>query len=159
MSIGTDRPNRFPWPPVITVSLIVLAIVLDRVAPFGWRPSTAGGQMLRLAGILLAGLAALLYVTSARTMWKARTNILPHRPADHLVTSGPFAISRNPIYLGNVLLLAGAGLFFGNAWFILAAAVGGFAEQKLAIEREERHLEHKFGKAWRDYRKKVRRWI
>lgn len=159
MNGGMDRPNRFPWPPVITLGLIALAIGLHLAFPLGWRTSTAGGQLLRMAGIMLCATGALLYFTAARTMWKARTNILPHRAADHLVTTGPFAISRNPIYLGNVLLLAGAGLVFANGWLLLAAAVGGYAEQKLAIEREERHLELKFGKAWRDYRKKVRRWI
>ena len=71
---------------------------------------------------------------------------------------------RNPlgakaIYLGNTLMMIGIGLASGILWFILLGLVAAFATQKLAIEREERHLDQKFGKRWRDYSKKVRRWI
>jgi len=159
MPTELDRPNSFPWPPVITVTLIAAAVVLGMYAPLGWDAGTVGGQMVRFAGLVVVLVAVTLYAAAARAMIRARTNILPHRAADHLVTTGVFAVSRNPIYLANVLLLSGIGLFLGSFWFLLAAAIGGYAEQKLAIEREERHLEHKFGKAWRDYKKRVRRWI
>ena len=51
------------------------------------------------------------------------------------------------------------GLIAGNAWFLLLAAVAAFATQKVAIEREEKVLAEKFGKRYRDYAKRVRRWI
>lgn len=110
-------------------------------------------------GIVAVSMAILLYVLASREMVKRGTPIFPTKAAEHLVTGGPFAFSRNPIYLANVVLLIGWGLIAVNGWMVLAAFVCGFAEQKLAIEREEAHLEHKFGKAWRDYRKKVRRWL
>ena len=159
MATALDRPNRFPWPPVITLGLLVASILLYQVYPLGWRAETPAGQMLRFAGGVLLVTALLLYAASFHAFRRARTNILPHRPANHLVTSGPYAFSRNPIYLSNALLTFGIGLAVGNAWFMIAAIAGIYLEQKLAVEREERHLEHKFGKAWRDYAKRVRRWI
>lgn len=92
-------------------------------------------------------------------MSRARTTILPHKGSAHLVTTGPFAVTRNPIYVGNTLFLLGIGLTVGIAWLVLMAPLAAFLTQKLAIEPEERHLEARFGKAFRDYRKRVRRWI
>mgnify|MGYP000231577150 CR=1 FL=1 len=79
--------------------------------------------------------------------------------ATALITDGPFARSRNPIYTGNTMLLTGVGLLTGIAWFILAALIAAFATQKLAIEREERHLATRFGKAWDDYAARTPRWL
>ncbi len=93
------------------------------------------------------------------TMQRCKANILPHRPATALVTSGPFAWSRNPIYLGNTLALIGAGLAFSNLWFLPAAALAAFAVLRLAIRREQRHLAERFGPAWETYRGQTLRWF
>lgn len=93
------------------------------------------------------------------TLRKANTTVLPHRGADHLVTDGPFSFTRNPIYLANTLLMFGLGLVSGITWFFLLGLVAAFLTQKLAIEGEEQHLEIRFGKRYRDYAKRVRRWI
>jgi protein-S-isoprenylcysteine O-methyltransferase Ste14 len=92
-------------------------------------------------------------------MRRRRANILPHRAATALVTTGPFAWSRNPIYLANGLLLLGLGGLFDNAWFFVAAPVAAFATDRLAIRREERHLAALFGAAWSVYVGRVRRWL
>ncbi|WP_333782903.1 isoprenylcysteine carboxylmethyltransferase family protein [Nitratireductor aquibiodomus] len=75
------------------------------------------------------------------------------------MTSGPFAVSRNPIYLGNSMILAGIALVSGNPWFLVLLVIACFLTQKLAIEPEERHLALRFGKKYRDYQKRVRRWF
>ena len=117
------------------------------------------GDLLFAAGwVALFGVAA-LWFTAIRTMVRARTTLNPNAVPDHLVTSGPFAISRNPMYLANTLLLIGAGFVSGIAWFLPLAFIAAFATQKMAIEREEKVLTTKFGKKYRDYAKRVRRWI
>jgi protein-S-isoprenylcysteine O-methyltransferase Ste14 len=109
---------------------------------------------------LLALLAVVaLLVSAIRTMSRAKTTLNPNGIPDHLVIGGPFAVTRNPMYLANTLLLIGVGLIFGIVWFLLLAVVAAFATQKVAIEREERVLTAKFGKKYRDYAKRVRRWI
>jgi protein-S-isoprenylcysteine O-methyltransferase Ste14 len=157
MSIS-ERPNVFPWPPVLLGCSFALAIALGASLPLPWPPSPIQ-ELLSVTGLMLGGGAILIDVMAVLTLRKAKTTFLPHRGSDHLVTSGPFSFSRNPIYLGNVLLLFGAGLFFGNIWFWLMALVDGALTQRLAILREEAHLASRFPAGWRNYAKKVRRWI
>jgi protein-S-isoprenylcysteine O-methyltransferase Ste14 len=107
--------------------------------------------------LILAGIG--LDVAAMLEMRRHRANILPHRAATALVTTGPFALSRNPIYLGNTALLAGAGLAFGSPWLIIAAAVAAQAVTILAIRREEAHLSARFGDAWAAYAKRTPRWL
>ena len=83
----------------------------------------------------------------------------PNAEPDHLVISGPFGVTRNPMYLANTLLLIGVAFITGIAWFLVFAFIAAFATQKLAIENEEKILAAKFGKKYRDYAKRVRRWI
>ena len=89
----------------------------------------------------------------------SRTNILPNRAAERLVTQGPFAISRNPIYLGNTTLMFGIGLAFNALWFLpLAICAAAFVE-RLAIRREEAHLALLFGPEWAAYATTTARWL
>jgi protein-S-isoprenylcysteine O-methyltransferase Ste14 len=78
---------------------------------------------------------------------------------DHLVTDGPFSFTRNPIYLGGTMLVLGIGLVSGIVWFLPLAILAAFTVQKLAFEREERHLQARFGETYLDYAGRVRRWI
>ena len=56
-------------------------------------------------------------------------------------------------------MMVGVGMISGIAWFILLAVAAAFITQKLAIEREEKHLDARFGKKYFDYKKRVRRWL
>jgi len=152
------RPNRLPWPPMLYVSAIALAVLANLAYELPWFASPLSEMLFAVGWLLVAAVVAIDF-SAMRTLARAHTTILPHRGADHLVTGGPFSFSRNPIYLANTLLMIGVGLISGIVWFILFAIVAAFITQKLAIEREERHLEQRFGKRYRDYRKKVRRWI
>ncbi|MCG6858193.1 MAG: isoprenylcysteine carboxylmethyltransferase family protein [Salaquimonas sp.] len=158
MTPHDDRPNVIPWPPIIFVVALAGGFAMDYIWPMPW-PVGMVHDVLQAGGLLLAMAAAVLYVTALRELWLAGTAILPHQQASHLVTGGPFKLTRNPIYLGNFLLLMAFGLALGNLWMFIAALSSAYAEQKLGIEREEAHLEHRFGRAWRDYRKRVRRWV
>ncbi|NJR13443.1 MAG: isoprenylcysteine carboxylmethyltransferase family protein [Phyllobacteriaceae bacterium] len=152
------RPNAFPWPPVLLVASIAGAFALQLFVPLPWVPSPIQ-ELLTLFGLVLVGIALAIDITSVLTLRRAQTTFLPHRGTAHLVTSGPFSFSRNPIYLGNVILLFGLGLAFGNPWFWPLALVDGALTQRLAILREEQHLQAKFPAAFLAYKRKVRRWI
>lgn len=156
----TDRPNSFPWPPVLYGVAILCAIALQQVVPLSHGMDVARiGGVLHLGGWILLLVGAGFDISAMATMARARANIPPHRAATSLVESGPFAISRNPIYLGNTVMMVGAGLAFGNLWLIVTGLFAALVVLKLAIEREERHLEALFGPAWLAYRSRVRRWI
>jgi protein-S-isoprenylcysteine O-methyltransferase Ste14 len=98
-------------------------------------------------------------VATFATFRKHKTTIMPNQAATNLITTGPFAWSRNPIYLANTALVLGAGLYFENLWLVGLAFVAALITQKLAIEREEKHLAAKFGAAWEGYAARVRIWV
>lgn len=84
---------------------------------------------------------------------------MPNQRSDHLVTIGPYAFRRNPIYLGEVFVMFGLAEVTSNIWFVIAGLVFAVAVTWLAILPEERHLEARFGAAWIEYKEKTRRWI
>jgi protein-S-isoprenylcysteine O-methyltransferase Ste14 len=139
---------------MILAAAIVSAAALSMIVPL----SAETNIWLRAFGGLVGGSGIALDLWAIITMRIARTNILPHRPADRLVSLGPFAITRNPIYAGNTLLLAGAGLCVGNLWFIIVGLVGALAVDRLAIRREELHLAALLGDEWAQYSSCVPRW-
>ncbi|MBI1385953.1 MAG: isoprenylcysteine carboxylmethyltransferase family protein [Rhizobiales bacterium] len=154
-----QRPSFIPWPPMLLVLLIAAALVMDRLWPISFAAGGAAGDALAvLGGLTLIG-ALSLDAWAIWTMFRARTNILPHRAADRLVTTGPFAWSRNPIYLANTALIGGLGLLLGNGWMMPAMVANALLVQHLAIRPEERHLEARFGAEWRSYRERVGRWL
>lgn len=159
MSDRHQYANRFPWPPVIYVVAIALALVVETFAPLPWIAAEPLAGILFAIGVLImvAGLA--LDAQALRGMRKAGTTAMVTRASDHLVTSGAFALSRNPIYLGMTMLVLGAGLVFAMPWLLVAAVAAAFVTQKVTIEAEEKHLALKFGKKYRDYSRKVRRWF
>ena len=152
------RPNRFPYPPIIYGLAILAGAFSPWFLPVMW-PGHPLADLLAAVGGVLIGAAIFLDIKAMLTLSQHKTTILPMKGADHLVTSGPYSLSRNPIYLGNTMMTIGAGFAFGIFWFIPLAFFAAFLTQKLAIEREERHLAAKFGKHWRDYTHKVRRWF
>lgn len=158
MSEIEQKPNRIPWPPLIYLAAIAAAIVLGLLYPLPWIGRPLDDILFALGWLLVAGFVA-IDISAIRALSKAGTTVLPTRAAEALVTKGPFAFSRNPIYLGNTMLMTGIGFIAGSLWFLLLAFIAGFLTQKLAIEPEEKNLAHRFGKQYRDYQKKVRRWF
>lgn len=157
MSDPAERPNRRPWPPIIYGAAVIASIALGFVLPLPLEWLAWG---LRLtAGMALIAAAVAFEIRAARAMKAAATTIMPHRRSSHLVTSGPFAWSRNPIYLGNTVLMIGIGLLAGSGWFVLFGLAAAIIVTELAIKREERHLAALFGEEYERYRRRVRRWL
>jgi protein-S-isoprenylcysteine O-methyltransferase Ste14 len=158
MSGFSERPNTLPWPPIIYLAAVAVGIILIWLVPLPWIASPFADILFAIGWLLIAAAVA-MDVAAIRAMRRANTTVRPDQGSAHLVTTGPFAFTRNPLYLGNTMIMIGIGLVAGSLWFLLLALVAAFATQKLAIEREERHLEVRFGKKFRDYAKRVRRWI
>ena len=78
---------------------------------------------------------------------------------DVIVTGGPYAFSRNPIYLSMVLLLLGLGVWSNSLWFLALAAIAVLLLTYGVIIREERYLGRKFSAEYEAYRNRVRRWV
>ncbi|MEL6504360.1 MAG: isoprenylcysteine carboxylmethyltransferase family protein [Pseudomonadota bacterium] len=151
-------PNKYPLPPVLTIGMLLLCGLLDRFLPLGWEPHEVTDFMRWTGGLLIVSAIA-IDVWTLLTFRKHRANIMPHRAATTLITTGPFAHSRNPIYLANVMLVTGFGFALGSRWFLFGAVALFFLLQQLAIVREEKHMAANFGGQWKDYTKLVRRWV
>ena len=158
MSETARPPNRIPWPPLIYLAAIAAATGLTIARPLPWIGAPLSDILLAIGWLMVAAVVA-IDVTAMRTLMAAKTTIMPHRASANLVTGGPFALTRNPIYLANTMLVVAIGLIAGAIWFLVAAPAAAFLTQKLSIGPEERHLEARFGKKYRDYAKRVRRWI
>jgi protein-S-isoprenylcysteine O-methyltransferase Ste14 len=151
-------PSKVPWPPILYLAGIVVAAVLGLLYPLPWITEPLSDLLFAAGWLAIAGVVA-IYYSAMQTLKRAKTTMRPDRPSEHLVTSGAFSFTRNPIYFANTLLMIAIGLITANVWFLALALIAAFATQKLAIVPEEKHLQARFGKKYIDYAKKVRRWI
>lgn len=155
-----NRPDRGPRilvpPPLVVAAWWFAGYGVDRLAPLGlptgWTWLDPLGWAVGGAGVLLTGWALTLFVL-------ARTAILPFKPATTLVVRGPYRYSRNPIYAGLLLICLGTALGVGQLWPILFLPLVMASLRGLAIDQEEAHLREKFGDQYREYCRRVRRWL
>lgn len=141
-------------PPLWLALFVVLAWALGRL--IGWHPFGAPGAWL---GAALAGLGLVLMAAALVRMRRARTTFIPRRDPTALVTGGVFGLSRNPIYLGDALVLAGAALWCDAPVALLLVPVFMAMITRRYIQPEEARLEARFGPAYRDWVRRVRRWL
>jgi protein-S-isoprenylcysteine O-methyltransferase Ste14 len=88
-----------------------------------------------------------------------RLELMPGEPVATMVTDGPFAFSRNPMYLGLALLHAGLCLILGLPVTLVLLAVPLLVMQFVVIPCEEKRMTETFGEAFAHYRRRVRRWL
>ena len=145
-------------PPVLTLACLVLGFALDRLLPLplaqpeltsiGW---TAGGVMIA------SGIA--LMAVGIRNFSRADTPVPSNQAVRALVTTGIHGWSRNPIYVGMLLLYAGIGVAARSPWILILALPLFVILRYGVVAREEAYLERRFGDAYRDYKAHVRRWL
>ncbi|MGG5823744.1 methyltransferase family protein [Falsiroseomonas sp. HW251] len=150
------RLSRIPWPPLLYLAAALAGLKLGEWFPMAWWPTD---WRVQLAGLVVIAAALGFDLWAMGTMMRRRANILPNRPATALVTTGPFRITRNPIYLGNTVMVGGFAVAFGNPWFIPCALAAALAVNRLAIRREEAQLAALFGPEWDAYAARTRRWL
>ena len=158
MNDVTARPNNLPWPPIIYSTAIAISVLLNALYPLPWFGQAMSAILLVLGSVMIVAFVV-LNISAIRVMHRAGTTVRLDRGTDHLVTDGPFSLTRNPLYLAGTMLVLGIGLVSGIAWFLLLAILAAFTVQKVTIEREERHLQARFGETYLDYSRRVRRWI
>jgi protein-S-isoprenylcysteine O-methyltransferase Ste14 len=149
--------NSFAWPPALFIGVIAIAALTTDMLPLPW-PGLNDAPAHWL-GLGFGVVGVLLIMFAIRALRAHGTTILADQTASVLVTSGPYARFRNPIYLGEVLLLLAAAEVTKSVWFVVAALAFGVLVTALQIVPEERHLERQFGDAYLDYKMRTRRWI
>jgi protein-S-isoprenylcysteine O-methyltransferase Ste14 len=145
---------RIP-PPLIYVAGFLAGLALELAFPVAGLPLA-----LALAAGLI-GFAIWLALDGAAMLHfrRARTSMVPMKPSNALVTSGPYSFTRNPMYLGMALLYVALALALGVIWALALLPFVILAVDRLIIAKEEPYLEAKFGEDYREYKQNVRRWI
>jgi protein-S-isoprenylcysteine O-methyltransferase Ste14 len=110
-------------------------------------------------GIALMACGALFIGTAIPTMLRGHGTLNTSGSSAMLVTSGPYRYSRNPMYLGLVLLYCGLACVFANGWALPLLIPLMLFTQVRAILPEERYLNRTFGETYRSYSSRVRRWL
>lgn len=143
------------WPPVALGLPLTAGLVAS---------STIGDPWELPAGAAVVGwvLVAAFAVWNGWTMLffaRARTGLLPGQATTELMTTGPFARSRNPLYLGLVALYVGIALIASSFWALALTPAAVAAVEWGAIRPEEGHLRARFGPRYEAYSQRVRRWL
>jgi len=142
-------------PPFFLLGCLIAGSVLRWLIPLPFLPR---GLALAL-GPVVTVLAFALSVWAFRTMQAGGGSVPTGEPTDVIVETGPYRRTRNPIYLGMLLLQLGIAIWANSLWFVLVAIVFVPVMVRGVISREERYLERKFGDDYRAYCGRVRRWV
>jgi len=147
---------RIP-PPVVMLLTGILMRLASSVMPalaFPIPARVALAVALAVAGFVVASVAFFSFR-------RVRTTVDPRKPdeATNLVAAGLYKVTRNPMYLGLLLILTGWAIFLANAVAFVFLPVFVLYLNRFQIEPEERALALKFGAQYAAYRAKVRRWL
>lgn len=145
---------KFP-PPAIFASFILVGAALQTLWPVGLGVPESF-QIFGLLMVLFGVLIALLVNISFKRLGTA---IEPWKPTTKILTTGFYAWSRNPIYVGFCMINMGIGISSDNFWIFVSFIPAAFLLYYLAIAKEEIYLEEKFGEEYLAYKNKVRRWV
>ena len=148
------KRNRLLPPTYLMIGLFVMAALHfllsgPRLIGAPWR---FFGIPVGIAGVWLSIWADALFK-------KVGTEIKPSEPSSLVVSEGPFAFSRHPMYLGFLAVLAGCSVMAGTLTPLLAFGVMVWLFTVRFVVPEEAHMEEQFGEEYRRYRERVRRWL
>jgi len=155
--ILTDTPNIIVIPPVAFALSLAFGYGMNILIPVTALPTDH--SILYWSGIILLTIGSGLGFLGLRRFYRLKVDPHPNTGASDLVTSGLYTISRNPMYLGLLVILLGIGLVSGNIWFLIAWPGLWLHLRYHVIAREEAYLTHKFGEDYLNYMRNVRRWI
>ena len=143
-------------PPVWLAGCLVLAWVQSARFPMAL---TFGGPWADFAGGLLVGGGLLLMLLAFMEFRKHKTTVIPHNTPSFLIQSGIFSRTRNPIYLGDALVLAGLILRWDAVLALPLVPIFVWIIEKRFIIPEEDRMRRTFRADFARYASKVRRWV
>ena len=142
------------------LAFIALPGVVAYLVPLLLAPDAAPGGVWRWVGLLLVAAGSALLLWCVKEFYVAgRGTLAPWSPPRHLVSSGPYARSRNPMYVAVATVLIGWATLFMSRTLLIYAIVITVAFQLRVVLYEEPWLGRAHGEAWQRYRARVRRWV
>lgn len=152
-----DSPGVYLPPPLIYVACFFLGLGLQQLLTLP--PGPESGTGTEVFALCCFVLAALLLPPALLRFLRSRNTLVTALPARSLQTGGIYAFSRNPMYMGLLLVYTGLALLLGNWWTLLLIPLLAWVVRRVVILPEERYLQRAFGADYTAYQAKVRRWI
>jgi protein-S-isoprenylcysteine O-methyltransferase Ste14 len=158
MSVDAAHKSRWETSEVVFGIPFLAAIALQIAVPLSL-PRGFLTPAFTLGSAVLIILGGALVVLARREFARRGQPTDPGLPTSHVVTTGVFSVSRNPIYLGAVCFLTGIALAINLPWVLVLLLPALVACHYVLIAPEERYLAAKFGEEYRTYVASVQRWI
>jgi protein-S-isoprenylcysteine O-methyltransferase Ste14 len=144
---------------ILPPSYFYIAAILMILSHFIFLTATIIDTPWNYLGAIPALIGIVLNLIADKDFKLHGTTVKPFQEPTVLMTNGVFKISRNPMYLGFVLILVGIAIFLGTLTPFAIIIVFTILMDILYIRVEEKMLEDKFGKTWLAYKRGVRKWI
>jgi protein-S-isoprenylcysteine O-methyltransferase Ste14 len=154
-SVPAAVPKFRLWPPVAVGAPWLAGYVLERAVS----GSTSLGVGAEIVGWVLVAAFAVWNGWSLLLFARHRTGLLPGQATTSLLTTGPYGLTRNPLYVGLLVLHAGSALVVGSLWALASLPLAWAALHWGAVLPEERYLRARLGRPYEDYGRHVRRWL
>jgi len=154
----TDYAEVAVKPPILFLGALALGCLLSSLIPIGPGLGAANGLAVTV-GLTFIVLGFVLAGLSFRNFRLAGTSVVPGEPATALVVSGPYHVTRNPIYIGLVLTYFGVSILLTSMWVLLLLIPAVIILQRGVVLKEEEYLERQFGEAYTKYKARVPRWL
>ena len=153
MTVSSASKPEYP-PTYFVVAVLVMAglhflVPVNQVISFPYR----------YFGLVPLAAGVVLNMWGSRLFDRTGTTIKPFESSSSLVIRGPYRVSRNPMYLGMVVFLLGAGVLAGSITPFLVVVAFAYLIDRRFIRTEEAMLEQRFGSQYASYRARVRRWV
>ena len=157
MKNSKDNPGVFIPPPLFYAALFFLSFLLQKYFPIGNGFLQTSIAYVSGAIFIVAGLA--FSIPALRQFIKTKNTVITVKPATSLQTGGIYSLTRNPMYLGLLLVYTGLAFIFGNWWTFLLLPVLFVLVTCLIILPEEKYLSEAFRNSYPVYKKNTRRWF
>ncbi len=155
---GHGAAVRFP-PPILPIVTIVAGLLLGRFWPLGGGYELPVPDRYVIGGAVAALAILVLVIWPALLFKKTGQDPKPWTDTPEVVFDGPYRFTRNPMYLGMLVFCLGFAIILSEAWILVLTPLCAWLIYHLAIRHEEAYLDQKFGEPYRDYCRKVRRWL
>jgi protein-S-isoprenylcysteine O-methyltransferase Ste14 len=157
MSEQRDRAAIIAPPPLLTVICIAVGVAAEYFKPL---PLVAGLGHSRIAICTALLLIAAAYIVSAiRQFLRHNEHPSPYKPTNAIVDGGIYGRTRNPIYIGFLIVVLAIAFAINSAWLVLSFVALFLLLHFGVVRPEEQYLSLKFGSTYDDYRSRVPRWI
>jgi protein-S-isoprenylcysteine O-methyltransferase Ste14 len=158
---GNDTAGVIARPPLLFLAALLLGFAFDHVLTLPFPVPRSGPahwiSAILASALILIGMA--VFAAGIRNFSRAATPVQGTKPTRALVTTGMHGWSRNPIYLGMVLVYGGIGLTVRSPWILILMLPLALTLRYGVVAREEGYLERRFGDTYRAYKARVRRWL